>query len=381
MDFSPKRALLTSLPSTAKAQPIFCLYPKELRAQAKLILSELPNPFYAVKANTMPLVLQTLHAAGFTHFDVASLLELKEVRKVNEHAICAFMNPVKQLADIEAAYRWGVRIFALDCVDELNKIISVTSSQDCTLIVRLALPPNSSIYGMTGKFGATQDEAVMLLRKISELGYATGMTFHVGSQCEEPSAYIEAIKDVVKVASTAIVELSVLDVGGGFPARYQGKEAGYKKFSESINEIFNNKINELGNSCILQSEPGRSLVASSGSVLVRVELRRGNTLFLNAGLHGLLSELRWMPGFHPVRRVSADMSPIAIEYVDYSFAGPSCDSGDFMPGPYKLPIDMKAGEWIEIGYLGAYCVELVTPFNGFGDYQIEVLDGCPQWHQ
>jgi ornithine decarboxylase len=120
------------------------------------------------------------------------------------------------------------------------------------------------------------------------------------------------------------------------------------------------------------------VVAEAGSVLARVELRRSNTLYLNEGIHGLLSELRWFPGMHPVRVVSRKYAS-DVDFAEFSLAGPTCDSQDLMQGPYRLPVDIRRGDWIEIGFLGAYCVELVTPFNGFGRYEVAILSGDPGW--
>lgn len=373
------RELVLSLPRSGSAQPIYCLYPDVLKGLATEVIACLPRPFFAVKANTLPRVIDCLVECGFRHFDIASLVELRAVRRACSEAVCAYMNPVKQDGDIREAYDMGVRMFALDSVDEFEKILRATAgASGCTLIVRLALLPKVATYDMTGKFGATQAEAAGLLHKISAAGLAAGLTFHVGSQCEDPQSYAEAVDEAAQVAAAG-VSVAVLDVGGGFPARYRGTEPELARFGKTIVASFEKSRDRFGRQCVLQSEPGRSLVAASASVLVRVELRRGNVLFINEGLHGLLSELRWMPGFHPLRKVEFETRSPSVELAEYSFAGPTCDSGDFMKGPYSLPNDMRQGDWIEIGFLGAYCVELVTPFNGFGGYDLAEIRGFPAW--
>jgi len=365
----------------ASVKPIYCLYPDVLRAQARQVMASLPRPFFAVKANTLPFVLDCLVEEQMRNFDIASLAELIAVRAADLTAVCAFMNPVKQKGDIAEAYRLGVRTFALDALDELDKILQATSGgSGCTLIVRMSLAPKRSLYDMTGKFGAPHEEAVLLLQRIAATTSAAGLTFHVGSQCEHPQSFGEAIEEAANVVAAAGVTLAVLDVGGGFPARYIGNEPALGLFGQTIEVSFEMWRHLFGVDCRVQSEPGRSLVATAGSVLVRVELRRGQNLFINEGLHGLLSELRWLPGRHPVRRLAADDGAETRDLAEFSFAGPTCDAGDFMKGPYVLPADMRAGDWVEIGCLGAYCIELVTPFNGFGGYDVALIQGSAPWH-
>ena len=362
----------------ADSQPAYCLYPSELRLQIRAALRHLPFPLYAVKANTTRSVLSIMVEEGLNRFDVASVAEIQAIRDIDADAHCAYMNPVKSVHHIEQAYRMGVRSYALDCQDELTKILAVTEGgADCTLFVRLGLAPNRSVYDMTGKYGATHQESVALLREIAALGIATGLTFHVGSQCEDPAIYAAAVATAADITDAARVTITVLDVGGGFPAQYRGEEPALQPFGEAITRAFADHRNRFGPQCRLQSEPGRSLVAGAGSVLVRVELRRAQTLFITDGVHGLLSELRCLPGFHPVRNLNrGSFSPFA----DFSLAGPTCDSGDLMTGPYKLPLETQAGDWLEIGFLGAYCAELVTPFNGFGSHDWAVIDGLAGWH-
>lgn len=374
--------LATHRQSGGEAVPIFCLYPQALSQQTRRIKAHLPNPFYAVKANTLSSVLDCIVAEGVHHFDVASMLELHTVLKADKAAVCAFMNPVKSETDIGDAYKLGVRSFAIDSLDELEKTLRATEGgAGCTLIVRMALAPKQSEYDMTGKFGASQAEAIVLLQRIAAMGIPGGLTFHVGSQCEHPASFVEAMEEAAQVARLAGAALAVLDVGGGFPAGYRGIEPPLALFGQVIAETFARLSSAFGPDCTLQCEPGRSLVAEAGSALVRVQLRRGNTLFLNDGLHGLLSDLRWLPRFHPVRRVSeAEFESQQGPLTGFSLAGPTCDSGDYMRGPYFLPHDVDAGDWIEIGFLGAYCLELVTPFNGFGNYDIETIEGVPSWH-
>lgn len=372
--------IVSKTAAIAHADPFFCLYPEVIRRLARHFLSDLPRPFYAVKANSQPMVLSWLAGEGWQLFDVASIDEIQAVFTAVPNATCAFMNPVKQFSDIAQAWDLGVRIYALDSLDELDKICAATAGGfGSTLLVRLALSPKDAVYSMAGKFGASYEDAIYLLQRIDAMGIGAGLTFHVGSQCEAPDAYRQAMYEAAEVARAAQVNLSIVDAGGGFPAQYRGTETELIVFSQTIHKSFFVHASAYGSACTLQTEPGRALVAAGGSALVRVELRRSQQLFVNDGVHGLLSELRWMPGMHPVRRIGATATDVQSELMAYSLAGPSCDSGDIMKGPYYLPIDMKAGDWIEIGFLGAYSVELVTAFNGLGKFRTELVEGVPPW--
>ena len=151
-----------------------------------------------------------------------------------------------------------------------------------------------------------------------------------------------------------------LDVGGGFPAAYQGNEPPFERFVRVIRQA----VARHGLTCSLQCEPGRALVADGASVLARIELRRGTALFLNDGVYGNLAELKWIgPQF--AMRLVRPVRPSDPTTLGFDLFGPTCDSIDSMPGPHWLPADAAAGDWIEVGMTGAYSNALRTGFNGF----------------
>lgn len=352
--------------------PLYCLDLRIIEHQAKVITVHLPTPYYAVKANSHPATLAALAGAGVTRFDVASITELRQVRAVLPDAICAYMNPIKTAADIRDAVALGVRDFVLDSADHAALLLAITPADAC-LIVRLALVADGqALYDMRGKFGADPGEAIALLRAIAASGRATGLTFHVGSQCLQPLAFSKAIDYAADIAHQAGVPLAVLDVGGGFPTDYTGDEASLAAFGQAIRSTFAQHATLFGPNIELRSEPGRCVVAAAGSVAVQILARKGQLLFLNDGRHGLLSELVWMPRLHPIRQLGACGDAALAEF---SLAGPSCDSGDFFPGPYHLPAMAAPGDWLEIGYLGAYALELNTCFNGYGHHKIIIVRG------
>ncbi len=353
--------------------PIWWLDCAALQQQAACVLAALPTPFYAVKANSHPVVLRTLASAGIHRFDIASVAELHRVQQAVPGAECAFMNPFKSEPDIQTAWRAGVRLFALESADELDKLLRATEGgQRCCFLLRLACTDSHADWELSGKFGASDDQAIALLQRIAGCGVRAGLTFHIGSQCEEPARYAQMLIHTAELAARAGVALDIIDIGGGFAARYRGDEPTLDAYRQALDTALQQARPLLGPDTRLHSEPGRCLVAGAASVAVRVEARKGDLLILNDGKHGLLSELWWMPARHPVRRLARSRPNAAAlaPMQDFALAGPTCDSGDLFRGPYRLPADTGPGDWIEIGCLGAYALELATPFNGMGRHRI-----------
>lgn len=349
--------------------PVFCLRPYALRAAAESFCAAFPGDvLYAAKCNDDPAVLDVLAGTGIAGFDVASLAELRRVHAVAPQASCWFMHPVKRPADIRAAIRdHGVRVFALDHEDELAKIAEAAgpAAPDLTLVVRLAVSGRHALLDFGTKFGAEPAEAAALLRAVAARGWQTGLTFHVGSQCPEPEAWRAAIRLAGRTARAAGVMPAVLDVGGGFPVAYDGAAVPDPAiFATAIAA----EAEEAGlAACRLAAEPGRALVAAACSLVVRVELRRGDALYLNDGIYGSLHDLK----YHGVRPPMRLLRPgAAAEGVPAPFRlyGPTCDGCDALPGLVWLPGDIARGDWIEIGQMGAYARVLRTDFNG--------LSGC-----
>jgi ornithine decarboxylase len=294
-------------------------------------------------------------------FDTASIGEVRAVNALLPDAACHFMHPIKSPEAIAEAYHChGVRRFVLDHPDELAKIVAQTGGAgDLELFVRLAVPGEGSMLALTGKFGTGVEETAALVRAARSHARSVGITFHVGSQCVEPVAYARAIGLVAEVVRRA-GPIDDLDVGGGFPARYLGDEPGFEAFVAVIREA----MARHGLACRLQCEPGRALVADGASVLARVELRRGLGLYLNDGTYGNLAELKWIGPQFPMRLVRPARASDARQ-LGFDLYGPTCDSIDSMPGPHWLPADTEAGDWIEVGMMGAYANSLRTRFNGF----------------
>ena len=359
--------------------PVHCLRPAVLEATARGFVAAFPGDvLYAVKCNPEPLALRALWRGGVRHFDVASPVEIRLLRRLLPEAALHYMHPVKARSAIAEAYRrHGVRDFALDGFDELAKLRAETGdARDLGLMVRLALPRGSAaVCDMSGKFGAPAVEATALLRAARPLARRLGVTFHVGSQCLEPAAFERALDLTGAVLAGAGVEIDMLDVGGGFPVPYPGMAAPpVGDFLAAIGR----GVARLGlpDACRLWCEPGRLLVAAAGSVVVRVLRRRGPELFVTDGMYGSLIDAARLGFRFPARLVRLDGDSRAPE-ADFVLFGPSCDSGDRMPGPFALPDDVAEGDWIELGQLGSYGSCQRTDFNGFGAARLALVRDGP----
>jgi ornithine decarboxylase len=323
---------------------------------------------YAVKANPAPWVIDGLYASGQRWFDVASLNEIRLIADRCPEAVMAFLHPVKSRHAIRTAYfEHGVRIFALDCEDELAKILTETdNATDLTLIVRLGVSNAGSVLPLAGKFGASTFDAPALIEKTRHAADELGVSFHVGSQCMDPMAYRAAMLEASRLIARAGVTVDIVDVGGGFPSVYPGlTPPPLHDYIDVIEDAFEEMM--VLENADLWCEPGRALVAEAASVLTRVELRKGDALYLNDGAYGAMFDATHAKWPFPMR-VFRDSGELTGEVTPFRLFGPTCDSIDSMPGPYDLPADIHEGDVIEIGMLGAYGEAMATRFNGFGEY-------------
>ncbi len=362
-------------------EPMHCIRPGVLKDTARSFVAAFDGAvggdvLYAVKCNPEPAVLRALWEGGVRHFDVASPGEIRLIRQMFPEAALHYMHPVKGRQAIRAAYhQHGVRDFVLDSMEELRKILEETGdAPDLGLVVRLALPKGQAVYDLSGKFGAPAGEAAALLRAARMAAPRVGVSFHVGSQMLDPAAYGRALALAGGVIAEAGVAVDVLDVGGGFPVSYPGvTPPPLGAFMAAIAR----GVAALGLPAHARvwCEPGRALVAPGVSLVVQVVKRRGNELFINDGVYGGLSDAG-VPGFRfPARMIRPFEAMTDAPLEPFAFYGPTCDSADRMNGPFLLPADIRAGDWIELGQLGAYGSCLRTAFNGFDQARlVEVAD-------
>jgi ornithine decarboxylase len=359
--------------------PVHVIRPTVLTDTARTFVEAFPGDvLYAVKCNPDPAVLRALWAGGVRHFDCASPNEIVLVRQMFPDADIHFMHPIKARGAIREAWsRHGVRDFALDSTAELTKILDETAATGVTgelgLIVRLALPKGGAVLDLSGKFGAEQDDAIALLRAARAHVVRLGVAFHVGSQCLDPLAWRHALALAGAVIAEAGVAIDIVDIGGGFPVAYPDLEP--PELGAILAEIEAGFDDLQLPSTRLWAEPGRALVAGGGSVVVQVQARRGDALYINDGVFGSLADAGALGFRYPVRCIRPDGATLANTETGFAFFGPTCDSADTMRGPFFLPDDIAEGDWIEIGQLGAYGACLRTGFNGFDRARIvEIFD-------
>jgi len=355
-------------------EPVILNRPHAAARAARFFAEKFPGKsLYAVKANPSPDLLRVLWAAGVTHYDVASIAEVRLVRATLPQAVLCFMHPVKAKSAIAEAYKiHGVRVFSLDSHDELAKIVEATEgAQDLSLCVRLRVSSEYSELSLASKFGIDLADATPLLQATRQVADALGICFHVGSQAMTSFAYVQAIERVRAAVVDASVTVDIVDVGGGFPSIYPGMEpppledyfGAIHRAAESLPVSYSSE---------LWCEPGRALSAEYNSLIVKVEKTRGDELYINDGAYGALYDAAHVGWRFPVRCLTEGRSD-ALD--GFSFYGPTCDDADYMEGPFMLPADIRAGDYIEIGMLGAYGAAMKTAFNGFGEASaIEVAD-------
>jgi len=342
------------------------LRPHAATRAARFFVEKFPGrSLYAVKANPSPDLLKILWNEGVTHYDVASLGEVRLVAETLPEAVQCFMHPVKAEEAIEEAYfTYGVKTFSLDTLDELAKIMRATrGATDLNLLVRIQVSSEHSKLSLAAKFGAEPEELTRLLFAARQAADAMGICFHVGSQAMSPAAYAEALSRVRDAIVAAAITVDIVDVGGGFPSCYPGMEPpALEAYFEVIGAAY--EALPISYSAELWCEPGRALCAEYASVLVRVEKRRGAELYINDGAYGALFDAAHIGWRYPVELVRREAS--ATRTMAFSFYGPTCDDLDHMAGPFELPADVAAGDYIEVGMLGAYGCAMRTGFNGFG---------------
>ena len=360
-------------------EPVILNRPHAAARAARFFVEKFPGKsLYAVKANPSPALLRTLWDSGITHYDVASIAEVRLVREALPDAVLCFMHPVKTAAAIAEAYKvHGVRTYSLDTQEELDKIVTATSDEagnvpeDLSLCVRLRVSSDYSEISLAAKFGIDLADAAPLLQATRQVADCLGICFHVGSQAMTPFAYVQALERVRAAIVDAAVTVDIVDVGGGFPSIYPGMQPPpLEDFFGAIHRAAESL--PVSYSSELWCEPGRALCAEYNSLIVRVEKRRGKELYINDGAYGALFDAAHLGWRFPVKLLRDG----ALESLrPYTFFGPTCDDLDHMDGPFELPGDVAAGDYIEIGMLGAYGAAMRTAFNGFGlSLPVEVGD-------
>ena len=358
--------------------PVYCLRKHSLKLAANWFNENFPGDvLYAVKCNPTDTVIKTLIKNGINNFDAASIDEIKLVKKLSPNSKIYFMHTVKKESSIREAYfSYGIKAYSYDSKEELEKILKITkNAKDLELYLRIQTSNEHSEIDLSKKFGANINDAIILAKLGNVKSKRFGLSFHVGSQCMHPIAYSKAIKDLGNIIKKSSVEPDVINVGGGFPTTYPDL------YPQPIKNYFNEiskaikKLNLTKKTKII-CEPGRALVAESGSTIVKIELKKKQHLYINDGTYGSLFDAGTPKFIFPTKAIQLENSP-SKRLMPYSFYGPTCDGLDYMKGPFMLPANIKTGDYIEIGQLGAYGMSLRTNFNGFYSNQIHEVKDKP----
>ena len=361
-------------------KPVYCIRKKSILSASKFFQKKFPGRIlYAVKTNPHPEVIKTLVKSGISEFDVASISEIKSVRKFSQSAKCSFMHTVKSREDVEEAYfKYGVKTFALDTKEELIKIIESTkNAKDLEIFVRVAVSNEHAEIDLSKKFGAMNNEATGLLRLAKQYAKKIGLSFHVGSQCMHPISYTKGIAEIGNIIKKTKIVPEYINVGGGFPTIYpdlipQSLDNYFQEIKMSLDNLKLNNLPEI------ICEPGRALVAESGSTIVRVNLRKKQKLYINDGTYGTLFDAGTPNIVFPSKLIKESSNKIISKKLTaFDFYGPTCDSMDYMKGPFVLPNNIKENDYIELGQLGAYGLTFRTQFNGFFSNEIYEVEDNP----
>ena len=366
---------VNELVNTLKPEdPVYCIRPTSIKKSVEFFKNKFPGKvLYAVKTNPDEKVIKIISDNGIENFDVASLNEVKLVRKINTKAKVYFMHTVKSRQSIKEAYtKYNVKDFALDTKDELLKILDETNNaKDLNLYVRVSISNEHAEIDLSRKFGATSSEALGLLRLCKAHAKRVGLSFHVGSQCMHKISFAKGINEIGKIIKKTKIIPDVINVGGGFPAMYPDLiPEPLDNYLDVIKESLKNL--KLEKTPEIFCEPGRAIVAEAGSTIVKVLLKKKNKLYINDGTYGSLFDAG-VPNFVLPAKMITNGTVVSKKKTAFNFYGPTCDSLDYMKGPFLLPNNIKEGDYIELGQLGAYGTTFRTKFNGFfsdANYQL-----------
>jgi ornithine decarboxylase len=359
-------------------RPVYCIRKKSIHIASKTFQNKFPGKIlYAVKTNPHPEVLKAIVESGIENFDVASIQEIEDIRRISTHAKCSYMHTVKSRESIKKAYfNHDIKAFALDTKDELIKIIESTNhAKDLELFVRVAVSNEHAEIDLSKKFGALGSEASALLRLSKQYAKKIGLSFHVGSQCMHPISYSKGIREIGNIIKKTKILPDYINIGGGFPAIYPDlvPQSLDNYFEEIIIGLKNLKLEKLPE---IICEPGRAIVAESGSTIVRVNLRKKQKLYINDGTYGTLFDAGTPNIVFPSRLIKSGKI-ISKKLTAFNFYGPTCDSMDYMKGPFLLPNNIKENDYIELGQLGSYGLTFRTQFNGYYSDEIYEVQDSP----
>lgn len=348
--------------------PVLFFAPQAVQAVARKFLDGFPGLVtYAVKSNPGEEVIENLIAAGVKGFDCASPFEIDLIRRLGPDAAIHYNNPVRSRAEIAHAVAREVKSYSVDSHSELAKLIEMVPVADCEISVRFKLPVAGAAYNFGAKFGATEDVAVELLKKVAAAGYIPSITFHPGTQCTDPAAWASYIREAAVIAQRAGVKIARLNVGGGFPNhRAVGVEPQLDATFATIDRVATEAFG--ADRPALVCEPGRAMCGDAFTLAARVKAVRDDThVFLNDGVYGSLFELGQIGIIDRIEVLSPEGVKRSGAVLPRICFGPTCDSVDRLPGDVPFPSDIAEGDYVIVHGMGAYSTVTNSRFNGFGE--------------
>ncbi len=336
--------------------------------------------YYAVKANPAPEILDLLASLGCS-FDTASVAEIEMALSAGATPDrISYGNTIKKERDIARAHALGVNLFAVDCVEEVEKI--ARQAPGARVFCRVLTDGEGAEWPLSRKFGCHTDMAIDVLTRAHALGLnAHGLSFHVGSQQCQLIAWDKAVGDAKRVfvaLSEKNINLAMLNLGGGFPTRYLKDVPSTQAYAEAIQNAMTKHFGNRLPATII--EPGRGMVGDAGVIKTEVVLisRKADNdatrwVYLDIGKFGGLAETMDEAIRYPIRtpRDGADLAPCII-------AGPTCDSADVLyeKTPYPLPLTLQIGDELLIEATGAYTSTYASvAFNGFAPLPTYIVGG------
>jgi len=370
---------VSELVNTLKPEyPVYCIRLQSIKTSVEFFKKNFSGRIlYAVKTNPNEKILKSIVNNGIKNFDVASINEVRLVKKIDPKVKIYFMHTIKNRESIkEAYYQYSVKDFALDSKDELLKILQATNNaKDLNLYVRIAVSNEHAEIDLSRKFGALPGEALGLLRLCREHGKRVGLSFHVGSQCMDKISFSKGIAEIGNIIKKTKIVPDVINVGGGFPSIYpdlrpEPLENYLAEIKKSLNNLKLSRMPEIF------CEPGRAIVAESGSTIVKILLKKKQKLYINDGTYGSLFDAGF-PNFVFPSKMITNGRIVSKKLTSFNFYGPTCDSLDYMKGPFLLPNNIKEGDYVELGQLGAYGITFRTKFNDFYSDAVYQVDDKP----
>jgi ornithine decarboxylase len=348
--------------------PFLLMDPDAIGARIEQFQALLPDidVHYAMKCNPDPQVVEHVRSAGGS-FEIAGLAELRVLLRLGVAADeIIFSNPVKMATHIRAAFEAGVRWFAFDSADELAKLAQ--HAPGSSVYVRLRTPSLDSLVPSEGKFGVDPEPAVELMLQAAALGLVpAGIGFHVGSQMLDPAAWTSAIASSGELMRTLAghgIVLDLLDLGGGFPARYADAAPDLAPFAAAITTALAEHLPyAVGKIAI---EPGRALVAEAGVMVATIigTATRGQTRWLHLDVGAFNGMMEALETQNALRFPVTD-SGCSSRRARYNLTGPSCDSQDTILFDVELSDDLGCGDRLYLHTAGAYTTCYASNFNGF----------------